>query len=117
LAELDPVEALVTHAATGDVPAGALQSSRGWSDEDWAEGVDRLRSRGLLTGSEELTFSEDGRRVRQQIEDATDELALSAYASLGEVGCARLRQLGRPVSLAVVAGGLVSGVNRYIDPD
>ena len=32
---LSGIEALVTHAAAGDVPAQVLQSTRGWSDEAW----------------------------------------------------------------------------------
>jgi hypothetical protein len=43
--------------------------------------------------------------VRQRIEDRTDELALPAWERLGEEGCARLRELVRPLSKAIVDGG------------
>src|SRR5262249_48335500 len=56
LADLDPVEALVTHAAAGDVPAATLQSTRAWPDDDWQAGVERLRARGLLEPNG-LTFT------------------------------------------------------------
>src|ERR1700689_4991042 len=32
---LSGIEALVTHAASGDVPTGALRATRGWSDAQW----------------------------------------------------------------------------------
>ena len=108
LAGFDPVEALVTHAAAGDVSAEVLLATRAWSAEEWSSAVDRLRSRGLLAGDVPLAFTDAGRQVRQQIEDHTDALAVAAYEPLGEEGCERLRQLGRPLSQAVVAGGLLT---------
>jgi hypothetical protein len=109
LAGLDPVEALITHAASGDVPAAVLQETRAWPDEVWAAGVERLRSRGVLEAGppDELTFTEQGRQLRQHVEDQTDAAAVFAYEGLGEDGCERLRQLARPMSQAVVAAGLI----------
>ncbi|HUQ40160.1 MAG TPA: hypothetical protein VM030_08370 [Acidimicrobiales bacterium] len=104
---LDGVEALVVHAATGEVAASVLQSSRAWSDDEWAAAVERLRRRGILDGSSSLTFTEVGRERRQWVEDRTDALSVSAYAGLGDEGCARLRELGRVVSKAVIAAGLL----------
>ena len=40
------IEALVVHAATGDVPDAALQSSRAWPEDDWDAAVERLQARG-----------------------------------------------------------------------
>src|SRR5665213_1794796 len=34
--DLDGVEALVLHEATGELPAGLLRQTRGWSDDEWA---------------------------------------------------------------------------------
>jgi hypothetical protein len=45
---LSGIEALVTHAAAGDVPAHVLRSSRGWSDAAWTAAADELRGRGWL---------------------------------------------------------------------
>ena len=43
---LSGTEALVTHAAAGDVPAHLLRSTRGWSREAWDDAVDALRGAG-----------------------------------------------------------------------
>jgi helix-turn-helix protein len=102
-AGVDPCEALVLHAATGDVPASILQSTRGWSDDDWAAAVERLRSRGWLDA--DGSFTEEGRAARQRVEDRTDELALGPWEVLGDDGCEELRALVRPLSKAIVEGG------------
>ena len=98
-------EALVMHGASGDVPATVLQASRAWSDDEWSATVDRLADRGLLDGSG--AFTDAGRSLRQAIEDRTDRLAMLPYAAIGEERCAELRELARPLSKAVVDGGLL----------
>ncbi len=101
------LEALVGHAATGDVPAAALQTTREWSAEDWAAAVVTLQERGLIAPGEALAFTEAGKAQRQWIEDRTDTLSLPAYGALGVEGCTRLGELARPLSRAVVAAGLL----------
>jgi len=105
IAGLSGIEALVVHAATGEVPAPVLQATRAWSDEQWARGVDAVRARGWLTDGDELALSEAGAAHRTEVEDTTDRLAVHAYAALGDDGCAELRALARPFSKAVVASG------------
>lgn len=107
-AGLSPVEALVVHAATGEVPAAALRSTRAWDDASWDEGVESVRARGWLEDGPELRLNDTGRAQRQEIEDRTDALAVHPYSVLGEDRCERLRQLTRPLSKAVVAGGALS---------
>lgn len=102
------LDALVTHAATDEVPEEVLRATRAWPEDEWAAGVEAVRERGLLEPGPELAFSEAGRRVRDAIEARTDALAARAYAPLGEDGCARLRALGRPVSRAVIDAGLLN---------
>ena len=102
IAGLSGIEALVVHAATGEVAAPVLQVTRAWSDEQWARGVDVVRARGWLTDGDELALSDAGAAHRQEVEDATDRLAVDAYAALGDDGCAELRALARPLSKAVV---------------
>ena len=102
-AGLDAVEALITHAASGAVPRAALQMSRAWSDDEWMAGVDRLADRGLVDG--DGAFTDAGTALRQRIEDRTDELALPAWAALGEEGCNELRELVRPWSKAISDSG------------
>lgn len=95
---LSGIEALVTHAAAGDVPAGVLRATRAWSDEAWQEAVDGLRDRGWLETGDELRFTEWGHAQRREIEDGTDALATAPYAALGDDRCAELRTLARPWS-------------------
>jgi hypothetical protein len=94
------IEALVIHGGTGEIPRAALQTTRGWTDDEWETGAEGLRSRGWLTADGSLT--EAGRAHRQGIEDRTDVLALPAYEALTEDECARLRTLTRPLAKAVV---------------
>ncbi len=109
LHDLDPVEALGLHLATGDLPEGFLRATRGWPDDEWEAGVDRLVGRGLVSRVEPsdghrapLALTDGGATLRGTLEEETDRAAVHAYESLGEDGCAELRQLARPFSRAVV---------------
>ncbi|MFX0578350.1 SCO6745 family protein [Nocardia nepalensis] len=103
---LDGREALITHGAAGIISAEVLRVSRYWSEQEWAESIERLRSDGWLLAGPDLAFSEEGRRRRQSIEDRTDQLAVYPYEELGEEGCARLRELSLPLTKAVVQADL-----------
>ena len=93
------------HAATQEVSADVLQATRAWSDEQWAAGVESVRSRGWLADCDELRLSPSGAAHLQEVEDTTDRLAVPAYAALGEDACSELRDLARPFSQAVVGSG------------
>ncbi|HLV99261.1 MAG TPA: hypothetical protein VKT82_11365 [Ktedonobacterales bacterium] len=96
-------EALVTHAATGEISAKALQSSRAWPDAEWEATCQRLRERGWLTA--ENTLTEEGQARRAAVEQRTDQLALPPWEHLGDVACKRLRELVRPFSKAITEAG------------
>ncbi len=109
LHDLDPVEALGLHLATGDLPEAFLRGTRGWPDAEWESGVDRLVTRGLVSRVEPsdahratLALTDRGTALRSDIEAETDRAAVYAYEALGEDGCAELRALARPFSRAVV---------------
>ncbi|WP_263164239.1 SCO6745 family protein [Streptomyces sp. SCSIO ZS0520] len=91
-AGLDPVEALVSHTATGKgmSPKWVL-GTRGWSQEDWDAAVGRLQERGILDASGEL--SQEGLAMRKELELATDRLDAAPYTHLGTEGVARLTEL------------------------
>jgi hypothetical protein len=103
---LDGLGALITHAATGSIPAEALRTTRAWSEQDWAAGEERARAQGWLDGGPQLALSEQGQRRRQSIEDRTDELAVYPYEAIGADGCNRLAELAAPLSAAVMAADL-----------
>jgi hypothetical protein len=87
---LSGIDALITHAAAGDVPAHLLIATRGWANEQWDAAVASMRERGWLTGW--------GAAQRAEIEEQTDVLATAPYEALGEERCAELRGLARPWS-------------------
>jgi hypothetical protein len=97
---LSGIDALLTHGASGEVPAGLLRSTRGWGERPWEAAIMSMRSRGWLTESHELTFTEWGADQRRAIEEGTDRLAAAPYLALGDEGCAELRSLVRPWSKA-----------------
>ncbi len=81
---IDGCEALVTHAATGDITREMLQGSRFWSDDQWDAAVESLRAKGHLDA--EGSFTDKGAESRQRVEDQTDAGALVAYAAAGRRG-------------------------------
>jgi hypothetical protein len=103
-AELDPLEALVSHTATGKgmAPKWAL-ATRGWHHDDWTAARDRLRERGLLTADGELT--EAGTALRRDIEEETDRLDRAPYEHLGAAGVARLTELAIGLLTTALAAG------------
>ena len=98
---LNGCEALVTHAAAGDVSAEILRATRQRTGDDWLAAEERLRSIGWL--DPDLAFTDLGRERRAWIEQRTDELAAGPYDAIGVDGCARLRELVRPVSKAMAS--------------
>jgi hypothetical protein len=112
-AGISGLEAHITYEATGAVPAGVLQATRGWSDAAWEAGRARLRDRGWLDAAGLLTDA--GRDGREALERRTDELAMAPWRHLGPSGCARLRELGSPLSEALVASGDFAVAPSYWD--
>ncbi len=109
--ELNGIDAIVSHTATG---AGFLEAAakllRGWSEQEWADSVSRLRKRGILEPSG-LTLTSAGQQLRASIEDDTNQLATEPMRQLGVERAARLIELGRPLSkLAVANGAFPAGV-------
>ncbi|MFI1206357.1 hypothetical protein ACH4UV_02005 [Streptomyces sp. NPDC020802] len=103
-AELDPLEALVSHTATGKgmAPKWVL-STRGWHREDWDAATRRLKERGLLDTEGELT--ESGLALRKEIETRTDRLDAAPYEHLGAAGVERLTELAMGLVMAALAAG------------
>ncbi|TCN37249.1 hypothetical protein EV644_103547 [Kribbella orskensis] len=104
-AELSPCQACITISAAGGPSKQVFQVNRRWSDEEWAEAEDDLRSRGLLDADGVLT--EAGRALRQQVEDTTDRLAEQGWSAFGDESAAELDRLIRPISGMIMASGVV----------
>ncbi|MEU9159841.1 hypothetical protein AB0D29_06065 [Streptomyces sp. NPDC048424] len=104
LAGLDPVEALVSHTATGKgMTPKWLKGMRGWEQADLDAAAARLRERGVLDAAGELT--EQGVALREQLEHDTDRLDAAPYEHLGEAGLARLTELGGALVVKAVTAG------------
>ncbi|MGY6499522.1 MAG: SCO6745 family protein [Acidimicrobiales bacterium] len=100
------IEALVMHAASGDVPAETLRTSREWSEGEWASAVSDLADRGWLAG--DGSFTDAGREVWDGVEARTDQLAMTPWSRLGDDACDELRSLVRPFSRALVSSGVLT---------
>lgn len=78
---LDGLESLVTALAAGngmDVPT--IRRFRGWSEEEWDAGVERLKDRGILDAAGALTAG--GRALRAEVELTTDRLASDVWDTM-----------------------------------
>ncbi|MFF7891560.1 hypothetical protein ACFZDI_06390 [Streptomyces sp. NPDC007907] len=103
-AGLDGLEAMVTHTATGKgMSPRWVCATRGWSREEWNAASERLRERGLLDDSGDLT--ERGVALRREIEEETDRLDRAPYAHLGPEGVARLAEVGGLFARAALGAG------------
>ncbi|OLF04515.1 hypothetical protein BU204_37690 [Actinophytocola xanthii] len=103
-AGLDPVEALVSFAAVGAAPVEVF-ASRGWSEQAWADAVERLVARGWL--KPDGTATETAEAGRASLERVTDELAAGPYRAVGAEALGRLATLAAPVTMAVVGTGML----------
>ncbi|MFD7533395.1 MULTISPECIES: hypothetical protein [unclassified Streptomyces] len=103
-AGLDPLEALVSHTATGKgmSPRWVL-TTRGWQRDDWDAARERLRGRGILDAEGELT--EAGTALRAELEEATDRMDAAPYEHLGAQGVERLTELARGFLFTAASAG------------
>ncbi|MFH9617896.1 SCO6745 family protein [Streptomyces pratensis] len=103
-AGLDPLEALVSHTATGKGMAPRwILATRGWRRTDWDAAAERLRDRGVLDAEGELTDA--GTALRAELEEATDRMDAAPYEHLGAEAVDRLTELGRGFLFAAASAG------------
>jgi len=100
---ITPLEALLLHAGTGEVPGEVLRSTRAWPEESWNVALADLQKRGLLGDDAMLTSA--GVELRDGIQEGTDLAAVNPWEAIGPEGCDQLRGLVRPYSKLLVAGG------------
>ncbi|MFJ4582280.1 SCO6745 family protein [Streptomyces echinatus] len=103
-ADLDPVESLVSFAATGAASVERFES-RGWSPGQWSAAGARLADRGLV--ARDGTATEAGRALRRQVEEDTDRLAVAPWQALGGTGVDRLTELLGDPWVAFLSTGLL----------
>lgn len=103
-ADLDGLEALVTHTATGrgfQVPAA--KALRMWSDEQWSAAQDRLRARGLLTVDGMLT--PEGFGLREEVEAQTDRLSAQPWRGVSPDEVDDFIEYAKSLTRAALAAG------------
>ncbi len=100
---IDGCEAHLLQVGAGNTSRESVQPSRGWNDEEWEAAIQRLQERGVL--DEKGQFSEQGKRLRQHIEDRTDHLASPPWTHLGRERVERLLSLVGPLSKTIVEQG------------
>ena len=99
------LEAHILVVGEGVMPRSTMQAVRGWTDDQWDAATERLRSRNLLAGNDELT--DEGRDLRTRVEARTDRLAVAPYAAIGSGRTERLYDLTRPLAQRIIdEGGL-----------
>ena len=103
-AGVDGCEALVQHAAAGDVPAPRCRRRAGWTDDEWDAAVARLAERGWVERRRQLhrrgprhppAHRGPHRRARRR----------PVARRSARTACEELRALVRPLSKAIVEGG------------
>ena len=107
-AGIDGLESHLLMAAHGRGNQPTITGIRGWTEDEWAGALERLRSRAILTG--DGTYTEAGRQFRSDIEATTDDLCARPVATLGHDRSARLNDLLATVTAALLEAGVVPGV-------
>ena len=92
-AGLTGIEASILHNSWLGYEDGWLPTSRGSSAEEIHIGWERLIDRGLVA---DLAVTQEGLRLRQQIEDETDRLTTLPWELLGEAESVRFAEILEP---------------------
>ena len=98
----DAVEILLLTEQWWGLPARSYAPTRGWTAADMDAGFERLQSRGLMTGGEQLTDA--GRAFREEIEVRTDELERPLLDALGDDVDELLQHLDAWAEAIIAAG-------------
>jgi len=96
-------EANVVQAAAGVVPRDVFDVARHYDEAEWDRVSSGLTDRGLLGDDGDLTTA--GRAIRDDVEDRTNRIALSAYETLDDQQLQELIDALVPLSRAVIATG------------
>ncbi|MEE9415189.1 MAG: hypothetical protein V3V01_07885 [Acidimicrobiales bacterium] len=107
---LDGAECSVVSEAVAGLAPGAIRSSRGWSESDWATAVERLVERDWA--SEDGSITATGRQRRADIETRTNELSRQLWGTASEADVNRLGELLAPANKALLQGNYFAAIGR-----
>jgi hypothetical protein len=96
-------ECNVLHSVADRVPRDFIMRARHYDEDEWRSCTERLTSRDILDDAGSLT--EAGVSFKQDVEDATDRLALAAFDALDDDELETLFRTLTPITRAVIAGG------------
>jgi hypothetical protein len=96
-------EANVLQTAAGIVPRGVFDAARHYDDAEWDRVSARLIDRELVGPDGKLTAR--GKDLRNDVEDRTDRVALTAYDRLDDEQLLQLLDALAPLARAVIATG------------
>jgi len=103
--ELDGIEALISHTLAGiGFTVEFAKALRGWSDEQWQAGVERLRERGLVDENDALTAA--GNQLRERIEDDTDRLGFAPWRVISDDEADEIAQLAQQIGERIKAANV-----------
>lgn len=95
-------ECNVLHSVADRVPRDFIVRSRRYDDAEWQECTQALIARGVLDVG---GLTEAGRRLKAELEDGTDRLALPAFATLDDDDLETLFRTLTPLTRKVLAAG------------
>jgi hypothetical protein len=101
-AGVGPLDCLILHGATGQVPPEGLRTTRGYTPEEWHAGTESLVARGLCES--DGSFTSTGESLRAGIEATTDALSATTWEPIGVEGADRLRGILRSMTSAIWDG-------------
>jgi hypothetical protein len=102
-ADLNGLEALITHTVTGrGFTEAAARATRGWSEDDWKAEAAALAERGLL---DDGGLTAAGQDLRARVEAETDVLSAEPWLALGEEATAQVVELARGLARILVTNG------------
>ncbi|MFF3263974.1 SCO6745 family protein [Streptomyces sp. NPDC002932] len=114
--ELTGVDSLVIDCASSHGMAKEIvMPMRGWTEDEWSAGRERLADRGLVDAGGELTPR--GAALRDEVEAETGRLDRRPYEALGTANVERLaRYVHRTVGIAADAGVFPPPLRGFFAP-
>ncbi len=101
-AEISGIDAiLIAGAWSSRVPMDMLLKTRAWSEDQLAEARAALEARGIIKDG---AITEEGKALRDSIEDTTDKLAVAPWRNLGDEA-AEFLELMKPLTKRIAESG------------
>lgn len=104
-AMVQPIEIQLMSELQMGIPLKTYSATRGWTVQQMDAALDGMREKGWMKGD---VFSEDGRRLREEIESDTDAMEVPIADAIGS-DLDELLGILRPWAAAIVKAGIQGG--------